>query len=68
MGRKAGLFGFWIGGFILGSFAWMVKSPVLQFVENLGISADASQALLAGLFGSCVMVLAVLFWSFMSSS
>jgi hypothetical protein len=68
LGRKAALFGFWIVGFSLGAFAWMVKTPVLNFVQGIGLSSDASQALVAGFFGSAVMVLSVLTWSFLSSS
>jgi hypothetical protein len=68
LGRKAALFGFWITGFLLGGFAWMVKTPVLNFVQSIGLSSDTSQALIAGLFGSTVMVLSVLAWSFLSSS
>jgi len=68
LGRKAALFGFWIVGFALGAFAWMVKTPVINFVQSIGLSSDASQALIAGLFGSVVMVLSVLVWSFLSSS
>jgi hypothetical protein len=68
MGRKAVIIAFWILGFAFGEVAWYMKTPVLQTIENLGISADASQALLAGFFGSVVMVLAVLAWSFLSSS
>lgn len=58
---------FWIGGYALGAFAWLVKTPLIQFVENLGLSADLTQGIMAGLFGSTVMVLAVLVWSFLSS-
>jgi len=68
LGRKAVLFGFWIVGFVLGGFAWIVKTPVLNFVQSIGLGSDASQALIAGLFGSTVMVLSVLAWSFLSSS
>jgi len=68
MGRKAVLIAFWIIGFIFGEAAWALKTPVLQTIENLGIGAETSQALLAGLFGSAVMVLAVLAWSFLSST
>jgi len=68
LGRKAALFGFWIVGFALGAFAWIVKTPVLNFVQSLGLGSDASQALIAGFFGSAVMVLSVLAWSFLSSS
>jgi hypothetical protein len=62
------LLGFWLVGFVFGEFAWFLKTPVLQAIENLGIGADASQALVAGFFGSTVMVLAVLAWSFLTSS
>ena len=68
MGRKAVLLGFWIVGFVLGEIAWFLKTPMLQAIENLGLSADTGQALIAGLFGSIVMVLAVLVWSFLSSN
>ena len=68
MGRKGVLIGFWIMGFIFGEAAWFLRTPILQGVENLGLGTEASQALLAGFFGSVVMVLAVLAWSFLSSS
>ncbi len=68
LGKMATLFGFWVVGYLLGSVAWFAKTPLLNFVESIGLSADASQALLAGLFGSVVMVLSVLAFSFMSSS
>lgn len=67
MGRKSVLFGFWLVGYILGLFAWLVRIPTLQFIENLGLSANTAEALIAGLFGSGVMVIAVLVWSFLSS-
>jgi hypothetical protein len=68
MGRKAVLVGFWIVGFVFGEVAWFMKTPVVQAIENMGLSADVTQALMAGLFGSVVMVLSVLVWSFLSSS
>jgi len=68
MARISVLLGFWIGGYFLGSLAWLVKTPVLQFVQNFGLSSDAAGALIAGLIGSSVMVIGVLAWSFMSSN
>jgi hypothetical protein len=59
---------FWIVGYILGAAAWLVRAPVIQFIETFGLNADATQALLAGLLGSTVMVVGILFWSFLSSS
>jgi len=67
LGRKAVLFVAWIGGYLLGAFAWLVRAPLLQFIGSLGLSSDASQGLVAGLFGSSVMVVGVLVWSFLSS-
>jgi hypothetical protein len=68
LGRKGTLIAIWVVGYALGAFAWMVKAPVLQFIESIGLSSNASQGLVAGLFGSSVMVLAVLTFSFLSSS
>ena len=68
MGKKAVLAGFWIVGFALGAAAWYLKTPALQFVESIGLSGQIGEALLAGLFGSMVMVLTVLTWSFLSPS
>jgi len=68
MGRKSVLMGFWLAGYMLGFFAWMVKAPMLQFIESLGFGADTAEGVIAGLFGSSVMILAVLVWSFFSSS
>lgn len=52
---------------MLGAFAWMVKGPLLQFIESVGLSSDTAEGMIAGLFGSSVMVLSILFWSFLSS-
>lgn len=62
------LFGFWFVGYSLGYFAWLVKEPVIQLVESFGLSADMAGGLIMGLMGSAVMVLAVVVWSFFSSS
>jgi hypothetical protein len=68
MGRKAVLFSFWFAGYVLGIFAWLVRVPVLQFIESIGLGANTAEALVAGLFGSSVMLVGVLLWSFLSSS
>lgn len=67
MGRKGVLVGFWMGGYVLGAFAWMVKGPVVSFIESVGLNSASAEGLIAGLFGSSVMVLGVLIWSFLSS-
>jgi len=68
MSRKVVLLVFWIFGYFLGALAWAVKGPLVQFIENVGLSSDAAGGILAGFFGSSVMVLSLLFWSYISSS
>ena len=68
MGRKTVLFGFWLLGYALGFFAWLVRVPVINFVMSLGLSADAASALITGFAGSIVMLVGVILWSYMSSS
>ena len=68
MGRKVVLFGFWLLGYALGFFAWLVRAPVIQFIMNFGISADAAGALITGFAGSLVMLVGVVLWSYLSSS
>ena len=68
MGRKAVLFGFWLLGYALGFFAWLVRAPVMNFVMSLGLSSDAASALITGFAGSVVMLVGVFLWSYLSSS
>jgi hypothetical protein len=48
MGRKIVLFGFWLVGYALGFFAWLVRVPVISWIMTLGISADVAGALITG--------------------
>lgn len=66
MGRKAVLIGFWLLGYALGFFAWLVRAPVINWVMNLGVSADVAGALITGLAGSIVMLVGVILWSYLS--
>jgi len=68
MGRKTILFGFWLLGYALGFFAWLVRAPVINFFTGLGLSADAASALITGFAGSVVMLVGVILWSYLSSS
>ena len=68
MGRKAVLLGFWLLGYALGFFAWLVRAPVINFVMTLGLSSDAASALITGFAGSVVMLVGVFLWSYLSSS
>ncbi len=68
MGRKTILFGFWLLGYALGFFAWLVRTPVINFVMSLGLSADAAAALITGFAGSVVMLVGVFLWSYLSSN
>jgi len=66
MGRKAVLIGFWLLGYALGFFAWLVRAPVINWVESIGVSADVAGALITGLAGSIVMLVGVILWSYLS--
>jgi hypothetical protein len=68
MGRRAVLIGFWLLGYALGFFAWLVRAPVINWVQNLGVSADIAGALITGLAGSVVMLVGVILWSYLSNS
>ncbi|HYC11143.1 MAG TPA: hypothetical protein VEC02_00580 [Nitrososphaerales archaeon] len=68
MGRKAVLFGFWLLGYALGFFAWLVRAPVINFIMSLGISEEVAGALITGLAGSIMMLVGVILWSYLSSS
>jgi len=66
MGRKAVLIGFWLLGYALGFFAWLVRAPVINWVTNLGVSSDVAGALITGFAGSIVMLVGVVLWSYLS--
>jgi hypothetical protein len=66
MGRKIVLFGFWLVGYALGFFAWLVRAPVITWVMTLGMSADVAGALITGLASSIVMLVGVMLWSLLS--
>ena len=53
-------------GYALGFFAWLVRAPVINWVMNLGVSADVAGALITGLAGSIVMLVGVILWSYLS--
>ena len=55
-------------GYALGFFAWLVRAPVINWVMNLGVSADVAGALITGLAGSVVMLVGVILWSYLSNS
>lgn len=66
MGRKFVLFGFWLVGYTLGFVAWLVRSPIINGIMNLGISSDIAGAMITGFASSIVMLVGVLLWSFLS--
>ncbi|MDA4124587.1 MAG: hypothetical protein OK438_03950 [Thaumarchaeota archaeon] len=68
MGRKTILLGFWLLGYALGFFAYLVRAPVINFVMTLGLSADAAAGLITGFAGSLVMLVGVILWSYLSSN
>ena len=68
MGRKAVLFGFWLLGYALGFFAWLVRAPVINWIMSLGFSDEVAGALVTGFAGSLMMLVGVILWSYLSSS
>ncbi len=67
MGRKAVLTGFWLLGYTLGFFAWVVRKPVVNWVMTLGLSEELAGALITGFAGSLVMLVGVILWSYLTS-
>jgi len=55
-------------GYALGFFAWLVRAPVINWITNLGVSADVAGALITGLAGSVVMLVGVILWSYLSNT
>lgn len=55
-------------GYALGFFAWLVRAPVINWIESIGVSADVAGALITGLAGSIVMLVGVILWSYLSNS
>ena len=53
-------------GYALGFFAWLVRAPVINWVQTLGVSADVAGAMITGLAGSIVMLVGVVLWSYLS--
>ncbi len=68
MGRKAVLFGFWLLGYSLGFFAWIIRAPVLQWIMTLGFSEEVAGALITGFAGSILMLVSVVLWSYFTSN
>ncbi|MGA2663395.1 MAG: hypothetical protein ABSF83_00420 [Nitrososphaerales archaeon] len=68
MGRKAVLFGFWLIGYALGFFAWLVAPSVINSLQGVGLSSDMAGAFVTGLGGSMVMLVGVMLWGRLSSN
>lgn len=68
MGRKAVLFGFWLLGYALGFFAWLVRSPVINWIVTLGFSEEVAGAMITGFAGSIVMLVGVILWSYLTQN
>jgi hypothetical protein len=68
MGRKAVLIGFWLLGYALGFFAWVVRAPVISWIMTLGFSAEVAGAMITGFAGSIVMLVGVVLWSYLSTN
>ena len=67
MGRKLVLFGFWLLGYALGFFAWVVRAPVINWIMTLGLSEEVAGAMITGFAGSIMMLVGVILWSYLSA-
>jgi hypothetical protein len=63
MGRKTILLGFALFGYVLGFLAWLLRSSVAGLVAGLGANQDIAGAILAGVAGGFLMVIAALVWA-----
>jgi|ERR1035438_1119393 hypothetical protein len=63
MGRKTTLMGFSLFGFVLGFLAWLLRASVSNLVSSIGLNQDLAGAILAGIAGGFLMLIAVLVWS-----
>jgi hypothetical protein len=63
MGRKTTLMGFSLFGFVLGFLAWLIRKPVANLISSFGVNQDILGAVLAGIAGGFLMLIAVLVWS-----
>lgn len=63
MGRKTILLGFALFGYVLGFLAWLLRSSVASLVASLGANQDIAGAILAGIAGGFLMVIAALVWA-----
>ena len=68
MGRKIVLFGFWLLGYALGFFAWVVRAPVINWVMTLGFSSEVAGGVITGFAGSLMMLVGVILWSYLSQN
>jgi hypothetical protein len=63
MGRKTTLMGFSLFGFVLGFLAWLLRGSVSSLIASMGVNSDVFYAVLAGIAGGFLMLIAVLVWS-----
>jgi len=67
MGRKAVLIGFWLLGYALGFFAWLIGPQVIGSFQGIGLSSDVAGGLVTGLAGSMFMLVGVMLWGYLSN-
>ncbi len=63
MGRKTILLGFALFGYVLGFLAWLLGGSFADLAAAFGANQDIADAVLAGIAGGFLMVIAVLVWA-----
>ena len=65
MSRGTVIFGFWLLGYALGFIAYIGRTPIIAAVDYIigSANADLVGAMVSGLAGSILMLVALFLWS-----
>ncbi len=63
MGRKTIILGFALFGYVLGFLAWLLRGSFADLIAGFGANQDIADAVLAGIAGGFLMLIAVLVWA-----
>lgn len=63
MGRKTILLGFAFFGYLLGFLGWLLRGSFAHLIADFGANQEIADAVLAGIAGGFLMVVAVVVWA-----